>query len=173
METFHVVSECNTAVYFSWSLIQALAQPVQLFWPLVTFGVTSGNSLTDSELQLFIETEKDQTRYLFIQYWLYFGSWVRSTKLVWVSKYYFLSKQHLALVNRTYVTYLWKERYKQNDKHTFRYLCYKKSFNPSFCKSPPFTRLLWDRKTTESEQQIKANLLWHVASIFGTFFARN
>jgi len=45
----HVVSECNTAVYFSWCLTQALAQPVQLFWPLVTFSVASGNSLTDSD----------------------------------------------------------------------------------------------------------------------------
>ncbi len=54
------VSECNTAVYFSWCLIQALAQPVQLFWPLVTFSVASGNSLTDSDLQLFIETEITQ-----------------------------------------------------------------------------------------------------------------
>jgi len=56
VETFHVVSECNTAIYFSWCLIQALAQLVQLFWPLVTFGVASGDSLTDSDLQLFIET---------------------------------------------------------------------------------------------------------------------
>jgi len=59
VETFHIVSECNTAVYFSWLLIQALAQPVQLFWPLVTFSVASGDSLTDSDLQLFIETERD------------------------------------------------------------------------------------------------------------------
>ena len=70
METFHVVSECNTAVYFSWCLIQALAlaQSVQLFWPLVTFSVASGYSLTDSDLQLFIETEQDQTRLTFKQY---------------------------------------------------------------------------------------------------------
>ncbi len=62
VETFHVVSECNTAFYFSWCLIQAHAQPVQLFWPLVTFSVASGNCLTDSDLQLFIETEQDRTR---------------------------------------------------------------------------------------------------------------
>jgi len=43
--------------FFSWSLIQALAQLVQLFWLLVTFSIASGNSLTDSDLQLFIETE--------------------------------------------------------------------------------------------------------------------
>ncbi len=55
------------AIYFSWSLIQALAQPVQLFWPLVTFGVASSNSLTDSDLQLLIETEQDLTRHSFIQ----------------------------------------------------------------------------------------------------------
>jgi len=68
VETFHVVSECSTAVYFSWCLIQALAQPVQLFWPLVTFSVVSGDSLTDSDLQLFKETEQDGTRHTFIQY---------------------------------------------------------------------------------------------------------
>jgi len=67
VETFHGVSECNTAVCFSWCLVQALAQPVQLFWSLVTFGVASGNSLTDSDLQLFIETEQDRTRHTFIQ----------------------------------------------------------------------------------------------------------
>jgi hypothetical protein len=50
VETFHIVSKCNTAVYFSWCLAQVLAQPVQLFWLLVTFNVTSGNSLTDSDL---------------------------------------------------------------------------------------------------------------------------
>ncbi len=67
VETFHVASECNTAVYFSWSLIQAFAQPVQLFWPLVTFSVTSCDNLTDSDLQLYIETEQDRTRHMFIQ----------------------------------------------------------------------------------------------------------
>jgi hypothetical protein len=63
VETFHVVSECNTAIYFSWCLIEALVQPVQLFWPLVTFSVNSGDSLTDSALQIFIETEQDRTRH--------------------------------------------------------------------------------------------------------------
>jgi len=67
VETSYVASECKTAVYFSWSLIQALAQPVQLFWPLVTFSITSGDSSTDSDLQLFIETEQDRTRHSFIQ----------------------------------------------------------------------------------------------------------
>jgi len=67
-ETFHVASECNTAIYFCWCLIQAFAQPVQLFWPLVTFSVASYNSLIDSDLQLFIETEQDRTRLTFIQY---------------------------------------------------------------------------------------------------------
>jgi len=68
VETFHVVSECKTEVYFSWSLIQALlAQPGQLFAPLVTFGVASSDSLTDSDLQLLIEAEQDQTRHSFIQ----------------------------------------------------------------------------------------------------------
>ncbi len=44
-------------------LIQALlAQP-----PLVTFGVASSDSLTDSDLQLLIEAEQDQTRHSFIQ----------------------------------------------------------------------------------------------------------
>jgi len=70
VDTFHVASECNTAVYFSWCLIQAFAQPVQLFWPLVTFSVASRDSLTDSDLQLFIETEQDRTRHMFIQYYL-------------------------------------------------------------------------------------------------------
>jgi len=70
VETFHIVCECNTAIYFSWCLIQALAQPAQLFWQLVTFSVASGNSLTDSDLQLFIETEQDRTRHTFIQYLL-------------------------------------------------------------------------------------------------------
>jgi hypothetical protein len=60
VETFHVVSECNTAIYFSWCLIQVLAQPIQLFWQLVTFNVAFGDSLTDSDLQLFIETEQDR-----------------------------------------------------------------------------------------------------------------
>jgi len=59
VEIFHVVSECNAAVYFSWCLIQTLAQPVQLFWLLVTFSVPSGDSLTDSDLQQLIETEQD------------------------------------------------------------------------------------------------------------------
>jgi len=59
VETFHFGNECNTAVYFSWCLIQVLAQPVQLFWPLVTFSIASGNSLTYLDLQLFIETEQD------------------------------------------------------------------------------------------------------------------
>jgi hypothetical protein len=31
--------------------------------------VASGNSLTDSDLQLFIETEQDRTRHTFIQYY--------------------------------------------------------------------------------------------------------
>ncbi len=48
METFHVVSECNTAVY------------------QVTFSVASGDSLTDSDLKQLIETEHDQTRHSFI-----------------------------------------------------------------------------------------------------------
>ncbi len=52
VETFHVVSECKTVIYFSWCWIQALAQPVQLFWPLVTFGVTSCDSLTIDRLRL-------------------------------------------------------------------------------------------------------------------------
>jgi len=68
VETFHIVSECITAIYFSWCLIQALAQPVQLFWLLVTFSIASGNCLTDSDLQLFIETEQDQRRHTFIKY---------------------------------------------------------------------------------------------------------
>jgi len=68
VETFHVASECNTAVYYCWCVIQAFAQPVQLFWLLVTFSVASHNSLTDSDLQLFIETEQDRTRHIFIQY---------------------------------------------------------------------------------------------------------
>jgi len=65
VETFHVVSECKIAIYFSWFLIQALAQPVQLFLLLVTFSVASIDSLTDSDSdwQLFIETEQDQTRH--------------------------------------------------------------------------------------------------------------
>ncbi len=67
VETFHIVNECKTAAYFSWSLIQALAQPVQLFWPLVTVDVTSSDSWTDSDLQLLIETEQDKTRHSFIQ----------------------------------------------------------------------------------------------------------
>jgi len=66
VETFHIVSKCNTAIYFSWSLTQALAQPIQLFWPLVTFSIASGDSLTDSDLQPFIETEQDRTRHSFI-----------------------------------------------------------------------------------------------------------
>jgi len=51
-ETFHVVSECKTAFYFSWSLMQVLSQSVQLFWPLVTFSVASSNSLTGSLLEI-------------------------------------------------------------------------------------------------------------------------
>ncbi len=68
VETFHVVSECNTAIYFSWCLVQVFAQSVQLFWPLVTFGVAPSNSLTDFDLQRLTETEQDQTRHSFIQY---------------------------------------------------------------------------------------------------------
>jgi len=45
-----------------------LAQPEQLFWLLVTFIVASGDSLADSDLQLFIETEQDQMRHTIIQY---------------------------------------------------------------------------------------------------------
>jgi hypothetical protein len=67
VETFHVVSEFNTDVYFSWCLTQALAQPVQLFWPLVTFSIASSDSLTDLDLQLLTETEQDQMRHSFIQ----------------------------------------------------------------------------------------------------------
>jgi len=48
---------------------EVLAQPVQLFWPLVTFSVASGDSLTDSDLQLFIETEQEHTIHTFIQYY--------------------------------------------------------------------------------------------------------
>jgi len=59
----------NLNIYFSWCLIQALAQPaVQLFRTLVTFSVASSDSLADSDLQLFIETEQDWTRLTFIQY---------------------------------------------------------------------------------------------------------
>jgi len=35
---------------------------------LVIFSVASRDSLKDSDLQLFIETEQDQTRHMFIQY---------------------------------------------------------------------------------------------------------
>jgi hypothetical protein len=35
---------------------------------LVTFGIAHGDSLTDSDLQLFIKTEQDPTRHTFIQY---------------------------------------------------------------------------------------------------------
>jgi len=75
VETFHIVSECNTAVYFSWCLVQELAQSVQLFWRLVTFGFAPSNSLTDLDLQLLTETEPDQARHSFIQYKhdLFFG----------------------------------------------------------------------------------------------------
>jgi hypothetical protein len=67
VETFHIVSEYKTAIYFSWSLIQALAQPVQLFdcWSLLS--VAHPNSWTDLDLHLFIETEQDQTRLSFMQ----------------------------------------------------------------------------------------------------------
>ncbi len=41
VETFNVVSECKTAVNYSWCWIHIFAQPVQLFWPLVTFGIAS------------------------------------------------------------------------------------------------------------------------------------
>jgi len=72
VETFHVVSECKTAVYFNWSLIHVIAQPVQLFWPLVTFSVASSNSLTDSDLQPLTNTEQDLRRHSFIQYYYIF-----------------------------------------------------------------------------------------------------
>jgi len=65
---FQIVSECKTVVYFSWSLTLSLAQPVQLFWRLVTFGITSNDSLTDSDLQMLTETDQEQRRHSFIQY---------------------------------------------------------------------------------------------------------
>ncbi len=65
METFHVASEWNSAIYFSWCLAQAFAQSVQLFWPLVTFSVASGDSLTDSDLQLLIETKRPNETFIY------------------------------------------------------------------------------------------------------------
>ncbi len=56
VETFHVVSECKTAIYFSWSLIQALPNQYNCFdcWSLLA----SSNSLTDSQVCI----NKDRTR---------------------------------------------------------------------------------------------------------------
>ncbi len=71
VEIFHVISECKTAVYFSWSLTQVLAQPVQLFNRWSLHSIASCDSWTDSDLQLFIETEQDQTKLSFIQYVLW------------------------------------------------------------------------------------------------------
>jgi hypothetical protein len=68
VETFHIVSECKTAIYFSWCLINALAQPVQLFDRWSLFSIASHDSWTDSDLQLLTEREQDQTRLSFIQY---------------------------------------------------------------------------------------------------------
>jgi len=67
VETFHVVSECNSAVYFSWCACPTSTAVLTVGWPLVNFSVASGNSLTDADFQLFIETEQDGTRHSFIQ----------------------------------------------------------------------------------------------------------
>jgi len=62
-----VFSECNTAIFFQLIFHTCACTTIQLFRPLVTFGVTSSDSLTDSDLQLLSETEQDQMRHSFIQ----------------------------------------------------------------------------------------------------------
>jgi len=113
VETFHVASECNTAVYFYWCSIQAFAQPVQLFWLLVTFRVASCNSLTDSDLQLFIETEQYRTRHTFIQYkflkWTFLWGFPPST-MICVFNHLFLlqnTKRVLVLLELHFQLFFW------------------------------------------------------------------
>jgi len=66
VETFHVVSECKTAVYFSWSNSGVCPTNTAVL-TFFTFGVESFDSLTNSDLKLLIETEQDGTRHSFIQ----------------------------------------------------------------------------------------------------------
>jgi len=67
IETFHVVSECKTAVYFSWCLIHSHAQQYNCFNHWFMIGVASSDSFPESDLQFLIETEQDQTRQPFKQ----------------------------------------------------------------------------------------------------------
>jgi len=68
VETFHVVNECKTPIYFHWCLVHALAQQYSCFDYCFIIGVAFSNSFTNSDLQLLIETEQDQMRQSFIQY---------------------------------------------------------------------------------------------------------
>ncbi len=66
VETSHFVSKCNTAIYFSWCLIQALAQPVQLFWHwalLASLLATAWQTQTYNYLQRQNKTERERHLY--------------------------------------------------------------------------------------------------------------
>ncbi len=71
METVHIVSECNTADLFCLFLLMFNTGACPTSTAVLTVGhflcVASCDSLTDSDLQLFIETEQDRTRHTFIQ----------------------------------------------------------------------------------------------------------
>jgi len=76
VETFHVVSECKTAVYFRrWA---GPYSTIQLFWPLELFSDTSWDRWTDSDATvIYRDRTWSETRHSFIQY---------SNKLLRISK---------------------------------------------------------------------------------------
>ncbi len=60
VETFHIASECNPGVHFSWCFSQVLVQPVELFCPLVTFSfATAWQTQTNNYSQRQNKTEQD------------------------------------------------------------------------------------------------------------------
>jgi len=63
VETFHVVSECNTARLFLLMFNTDACPTSTAVLTVGHFSVASSNSLTDLDLQLLIETEPDQTRH--------------------------------------------------------------------------------------------------------------
>ncbi len=63
---FHIVSECMTVIYFSWSLILSLAEPVQLFWPLVTFGFGVASRQLDRLWLTTVNRDRSRAKETFI-----------------------------------------------------------------------------------------------------------
>jgi len=60
VNTFHVVSECKTAVYFSQCLIQALAQ--QIHTAVLTIGINIASPVTTADRLRLTTIDIDRTR---------------------------------------------------------------------------------------------------------------